>query len=146
MAGLGNSTRTGTAPLLDALEAPGSANTANLRQGNQGATRNAIDEHGMPAGGTVDGIGLRIAWQDGPLGRSNDRQAPNGAFVETVLAGCHSRLAFYQTIGGGRYQCAENAEAMEHIQKALDILEARTRRREAAEIEGTHAEQQVNAS
>ena len=106
--------------------------------------RNSVDEQGMPAGGTVDGIGLRISWQDGPLGRSNDRQAPNGAFVETVLGGCHARLNFYQTIGSGRFQCAENAEAMEHVQKALDVLEARTQRREAAEIEGTHAEEQTS--
>ena len=108
--------------------------------------RNSVDEHGMPAGGSVDGVGLRISWQDGPLGRGNDRETPNGAFVETVLSGAHSRLNFYQTVGGGRFQCAENAEAMEHIQKALDILAVRTRRREAAEIEGTHAEDQATSS
>ena len=35
-----------------------------------------------PAGGFVHGKGFRIDWQNGPLGRGNERQEPNGAFVE----------------------------------------------------------------
>ena len=35
---------------------------------------NELDADGNPAGGSVNGNGLTIKWQDGPLGRGEDRQ------------------------------------------------------------------------
>ena len=108
--------------------------------------RNAVDAEGMPAGGTVDlqsssffaDGGLKIRWQDGPLGRGDDRRAPNGAFVETVIAAAKSRLEFYQTVCAGRFACQANADAIEHLAEALLVLDARTQEREARAVEGTH--------
>lgn len=34
---------------------------------------NHSDDNGNPAGGYVQGVGLRIDWQDGPLGRGEER-------------------------------------------------------------------------
>lgn len=95
-----------------------------------------LDEHGNPAGGVTSAMGLIVTWQNGPLGRGADRQEPNGAFVETVIAAAKDRIEFYQA--DERFNCAENAAAIAALGQALDHLEARTKRREAAGVEGTH--------
>lgn len=100
---------------------------------------NLLDANGNPSGGTVDGVGLGISWQNGPLGRGAERKEPNGAFVETVIVAAKQRLEFYQEASNGRFACAENAEAIQHLEAALAILEQRTARREAANVEGTHS-------
>lgn len=96
---------------------------------------NNLDTEGKPAGGSVEGIGLSIAWQNGPLGRGAERKAPNGAFVETVILAAMQRIEFYQRCG---FKCSENAAAIELLRAALQVLHARTRRREALGVEGTH--------
>ena len=96
---------------------------------------NNTDENGNPTGGSAKGVGLDIQWQDGPLGRGEDRQEPNGAFVETVIAVAEQRIQFYQDNG---FACDENARAIEHLQFALKCLNARTARREREGTEGTH--------
>ena len=96
---------------------------------------NRVDVDGNPAGGTVDGIGLHIQWQDGPLGRGEDRKKPNGAFVETVINAAMSRIEFYQA---SKFKSEENEKAINALRVALDALNMRTKRREAAETEGTH--------
>lgn len=90
----------------------------------------------LPAGGFVQGTGLRIDWQNGPLGRvgSDERIEPNGAFVETVLEAVQQRIEYYQTA----FPCDENHEAIGYINQALDVLNARTQRRVVANVEGTH--------
>lgn len=100
---------------------------------------NDLDANGNPNGGIVRGVGLAIDWQKGPLGRGNDRQEPNGAFVETVLAGVLQRIQFYQEAMNGKFKCLENAVAITKIEEALMWLDKRTRDREAREVEGTHA-------
>jgi hypothetical protein len=97
--------------------------------------RHFYDEHGNPAGGTTYAPGLCIGWQHGPLGRGAERRPPNGCFVETVIAAAMDRLDFYQR---GKFACDENAEALKHLQYALQVLNDRTARREAREVEGTH--------
>lgn len=99
---------------------------------------NNTDEHGYPAGGIVNGVGLSIAWQDGPLGRGEDRREPNGAFVETVIAAAAQRIKHYQEVAAGRFACRENALAITKLEEALHWLKARTDAREAREVEGTH--------
>jgi hypothetical protein len=94
-----------------------------------------LDEQGKPAGGSSFGNGFAISWQNGPLGRGNDRRQPNGAFVEDVIAAAWDRIAFYQD---GEFACEENKQAMDHLRAAMDILDQRTRDREARQVEGTH--------
>lgn len=98
---------------------------------------NITDADGKPAGGHAEATGIRIAWQDGPLGRvgSEQRVEPNGAFVETVIAIARSRILYYQDAG---FACDENAEAIGHLEDALGALNRRTARRAAAGVEGTH--------
>ena len=105
---------------------------------------NAVDVEGNPAGGDVLGMGFEIVWQNGPLGRGEERQAANGAFVEDVMTALLKRLEFYQkgndgpTGPPGKFACEENAVAILHLEDALHSLQARTARRELAGVEGTH--------
>lgn len=89
----------------------------------------------LPAGGVTYGPGLCISWQNGPLGRGDDRKEPNGCFVETVISAVIDRIEFYQA---GKFRCPENQVAIDHLRTALGALEARTASREARSVEGTH--------
>jgi hypothetical protein len=93
------------------------------------------DKDGNLTGGCSYGIGFTISWQNGPLGRGEDRKVPNGAFVEDVLDAARDRLDHYQS---GGLACEENAEAIEHLIAAGDALRRRTRGREARGVEGTN--------
>ncbi len=99
---------------------------------------NWLDASGNPAGGSVNAVGISINWQNGPLGRGEERQEPNGAFVETVIAAAIQRLEFYQTASDGKFKCRENALAITKLEEALHWLNARTASREARNVEGTH--------
>jgi hypothetical protein len=98
---------------------------------------NRLDDNGNPAGGYVSGVGLSITWQDGPLGRGEDRQEPDGAFVETVLQAVVQRIEHYNET---KFRCRENSLAITHIQEAIHWLQHRTADRERRQVEGTHAE------
>lgn len=95
------------------------------------------DGDGNPAGGSTFGVGFSISWQNGPLGTADERREPNGAFVEDVIAAARDRIAYYQ---GGKFRCDENQVALDLLGSAIEALNMRTSRREAAGIEGTHAE------
>jgi hypothetical protein len=95
-----------------------------------------VDDHLRPAGGSTFGNGFAISWQHGPLGRGAKRKEPNGAFVEDIIAAAVDRIEFYQRT---EFNCDENAVALEHLQKALTILDERTQKREARQVEGTHS-------
>lgn len=94
-----------------------------------------FDENGNPAGGSTFGNGFAISWQNGPLGRDNDRQEPNGAFVEDIMKAAISRMEFYQS---SKFACEENAETLRHLKRALVSQMSRTSNREARKVEGTH--------
>lgn len=96
------------------------------------------DAQDNPAGGVTSGKGFVISWQNGPLGRGDTRREPNGAFVEDVIQAVRQRLEFYQTASGGKYACPENQEAIEYLACAEATLDARTRDREARQVEGLH--------
>lgn len=96
---------------------------------------NHLDDQGRPAGGYVKGIGIDITWQDGPLGRGDDRVGPNGAFVETVIAAALQRLQHYNQT---EFRCRENSLAITHLEEALHWLQHRTADREERAVEGTH--------
>ena len=103
---------------------------------NQHLTReHRNDADGNPAGGSVSGTGINIEWQNGPLGRGEDRIEPNGAFVEGVIAAAIQRIAYYQAT---KFSCRENAIALTHLETALLWLNKRTAEREARQVEGTH--------
>lgn len=93
------------------------------------------NEQGMPTGGVTSGCGFTISWQNGPLGRGEERLEPNGAFVEDVIKAALGRLEYYQR---SPFACQENANAVESLKDALRFLEDRTRRREDRQAEGTH--------
>jgi hypothetical protein len=97
--------------------------------------KNYDDPAGNPAGGYVQGIGLDINWQNGPLGRGAERLEPNGAFVETVIAAAIQRIEYYNA---GKFRCRENSLAITHLEEALHWLNHRTAAREARQVEGTH--------
>lgn len=99
---------------------------------------NSVDRDGNPASGIVLGVGLNIEWQNGPLGRGEERKEPNGAFVETVIAAAKQRLEFYQTATKGKFACKENEVAIKKLEEALASLEKRTLAREKRGVEGTH--------
>ena len=94
------------------------------------------DSDSNPAGGTTYGNGFAIGWQNGPLGRGESREEPNGAFVEDVIAAALDRLEFYQA---SKFNCEENARAVNRLNAALEALNERTAAREARAVEGTHA-------
>jgi len=98
-------------------------------------SKHKVDENGNPTGGATTGTGIRIQWQNGPLGTGKDRKEPNGAFVEDVIDAARDRLEFYQ---GSQFRCNMNSLAIFHLEKALEFLDRRTKEREARGIEGTH--------
>ena len=97
---------------------------------------NHNDADGNPAGGVVEGVGFRIDWQNGPLGRGADRKAATGAFAVDVLLAVKERFLYYQE---GKFACAENDAILDHLVTAIDIENQRTADREARQVEGTHA-------
>lgn len=94
-----------------------------------------LDNDNNPAGGISCGKGFCISWQNGPLGRGNERIEPNGAFVETIIDAAKKRLEFYQS---GKFACKENELAIHYLNLALYALNKRTKERECREVEGTH--------
>ncbi len=104
------------------------------------SSSNLTDVHDMPAGGTVEGTGLSIRWQNGPLGTGDERKEPNGAFVETLIAAVIQRLWWYQDVCEGKFKCEENTWAIDCLDQALKHLDNRTKERESRGVEGTHQE------
>lgn len=90
--------------------------------------------HNVDDGGVTEAEGLTILWQSGPLGRGEERQEPNGTFVETVIAAAINRLRHYQS---SKFKCSENASAIRYLNDALHILDLRTIDRERRGVEGT---------
>ncbi len=95
------------------------------------------DPDGNFAGGVSTGRGFTISWQNGPLGKGVDRREPNGAFVEDIIDAARDRLEFYQK---SKFCCADNEQAIAHLQRALAILDRRTKDREERGVEGTYGQ------
>lgn len=96
---------------------------------------NLTDASGNPTGGLVTGKGFHIEWQNGPLGKGEDRKEPNGASIETVIFSIIQRLEFFQK---HNFNCRENAIAITKLQEASMWLGERTKRRMHAGTAGTH--------
>ena len=93
------------------------------------------DKDGNPGGGVTCGTGFTISWQNGPLGRDEERKLPNGAFVETIISAVIDRLEYYQR---SKFECGANEAAIEALKAANGCLEDRTKAREERGVEGTH--------
>lgn len=100
--------------------------------------RNYVDGDGNPAGGYAHGIGLSIVWQDGPRGKDvgGELMPPNGAFVEDAIQAAAQRLAFFQQ---SKYAHDDNAEAIRHLQAAIDALGRRAADRRKRGVLGVNA-------
>lgn len=79
-----------------------------------------------------DETSLKVLFQNGPIGEAG----VNGVTQEVLLAIVADRLQSFQA---GPYACAENAEALKHVEAAQEALLSRTRARMARGVEGTHA-------
>ena len=93
---------------------------------------------GNPSGGITYGHGFTIAWQNGPIVKDDGLavgNVRNGAFVEDVIKAAIDRIDYYQSTA---FACQENADALSHLRQALAACNARTARRIAAGVEGTH--------
>jgi hypothetical protein len=107
-----------------------------MGQSNEIRCRN-IWQNGKPTGGYAHGPGMCIAWQDGPRGTVDGVLQPaNGAFVEDALVAAHQRLDFFQR---SEFVHPDNAEAMGHIQSAIDALHRRAKARAERGVLGSHA-------
>ena len=104
-----------------------------MRQGILSHHKN--DSDGNPTGGMSSTVGCKIDWQDGPLGRGDDRIEPNGAFVEDIIDIARDRIQHYQN---SHFKCRENAIAITKLEEAMQWLNWRTADREARGVEGTH--------
>lgn len=100
------------------------------------AANHFFDKDCNPSGGCTYGVGFAISWQNGPLGRGDQRQEPNGAFVENIISAAINRLEFYQST---KFECGYNAEAIECLKRALAALNSRTAEREGRGVEGTYS-------
>lgn len=94
-----------------------------------------LDKEKNPAGGTSTGVGYRVDWQNGPLGRGEDRKPQNGAFVEDIILVAISRVEFYQRT---KFNHPQNAETLKHLRAAFASMQKRTAEREERGVEGTH--------
>ena len=104
-----------------------------MRQGIK--AEHYMDEQGNPTGGKSTTRGAVVNWQNGPLGRGEDRKEPNGAFVEDIIDIARERIQFYQST---KFSCRENAIAITKLEEAMQWLNWRTNDREARNVEGTH--------
>jgi hypothetical protein len=102
---------------------------------NELIIRNAVDENGNPAGGFAEGIGMVVAFQDGPLRVDGELRERNGCFVEDLIRVAIARMEFYQS---SRFACDQNAITLEHLELALESQISRTAEREERGVEGTH--------
>jgi hypothetical protein len=72
----------------------------------------------------------KVSFQNGPI----KEHGVNGVTHEAVLAIVAHRLRSFQS---GPYACDENRTALDHIERANEILYDRTRKRLARGVEGT---------
>lgn len=93
---------------------------------------NKRNAEGNITAGTVQGLGMGIAWQDGPIDAA---LGANGALVDDVLWAAQQRLEAYQDTG---LRCRENALAITKIEEARHWLAARQADRTKRGVEGTY--------
>ena len=59
--------------------------------------------------------------------------------METVIAAALQRIRWYQDpVSNGKFACEENANAIDYLTGALEVLDQRTKDRQERGVEGTH--------
>lgn len=112
---------------IEVLDEPGAGGASHCyRIGGFNTATNPSDPYSSSPANTA-----YILFQNGPIGEAG----VNGITQEALLAIVEDRLSSFQN---GPYSCEENQWALDHVRKAMDWLHARTDRRLAAGIEGTH--------
>lgn len=101
-------------------------------------SHNFKDADGNPTGGYVEGLGLKIEWQNGPRkdAFTGEMKPANGAFIEDAIVAAKQRLEFFQQT---QFKCRENALAITKLEEALHWLDHRTKDRAARGVEGLNA-------
>lgn len=106
--------------LIQAVDAPGSGNAHHLYH----------IAHNLPQGGP--GVKLHaVKFQNGPIKEAGI----NGLTNEALLAIVIHRLTCFQE---GPFACTHNQEAKDHLLRALETLQDRTKERVERNVEGTH--------
>jgi hypothetical protein len=83
--------------------------------------------------GRDDDTICHILFQNGPI--NEDGNGPNGIQNEDLLAILIDRMRGFQS---GPYACEFNEEALGLLERALQVMQERTRDRLARNVEGTH--------
>lgn len=83
-----------------------------------------------PDGSAAKGV-WDIRFQNGPIAENG----VNGLTQEVLLAIVADRLRSFQA---GPFACAENAEALTHVESAQRVLQSRTKARMVRGVEGTN--------
>lgn len=115
-----------TALTITVTDEPGAGN-ANHRYEITGLSTLTNDSE---IKGLSDGL-IKILFQNGTI----PEKGVNGVTQEALLAIAADRLRSFQA---GPFACDDNAEALEHIDKAIECLLRRTRNRIARGTEGKH--------
>lgn len=110
---------------ISVTDEPGAGGANHRYEINGFATEN------NPGYNEDDDAELTILFQNGPIADAG----VNGVTHEALLAIVADRLQAFQV---GPYACAENAEALKHVEAAQEALLSRTRARMARGVEGTH--------
>jgi len=108
-----------------------------ILQSNPVKIRNYTDQDGNPAGGYAHGIGLCVAFQDGPRGKDAEGKLlpANGAFVEDLMVAAIARLGFFQE---SKFRHEANQKAIDHLYAALEALDSRAAERAARGVLGAN--------
>jgi len=112
-----------------------SVKVGNLEFAGYGAAREDgifYNEYSVTAEGTHEII-HNVVFQSGPV----PEVGANGLTIEVLLAICEHRLSAFQET---RFKSDYNAQAIGHIQKAVDALNQRTADREERGVDGTYEE------
>ena len=128
--------------ILHDHQVAGAATTLTITvtdQPGSGGAHHRYEITGLDTGtnpSSTDGSGYQTSWsrqvilfQNGPV----PTNGVNGVTIETLLAIDADRLRCFQA---GPFASADNAEALMHIEAALECLHRRTRNRIAREVEG----------
>ena len=110
-------------PRVFAVSEPTAANAVNLYEVI--LTDSDLSEPGTTSEDDI----IVVPFQDGPV----PAVGINGGTLESYLAICADRLEGFQA---GKFPCDENAEALKHINAAIEALHSRTRARQARGVEG----------
>lgn len=105
---------------IDAIDEPGHGGACHEYR-----VRQSQEIDGQPSGYPF----ASVSFQNGPV----KEHGVNGCHQEDLLLIVVDRLQCFQN---GPFACADNAEALSHVEAALECLERRTKDRQVRGVEG----------